>query len=98
MTHSDKVLETQPTKVKCRRCCGSGKILVNESGEYLCGASSSPKLVRAFFGITARSVKASRINAWKKAVGATTIACDQCPRRSGCRIGTGALIKGEQTK
>jgi hypothetical protein len=98
MTHSEKVNETVPTKVKCRRSGGSGKILVNESGEYLCGADGSPKLVKAFFGITASSVKASRINEWKKTVGARTIACDTCPRRSGCRIGTGAVLKGGKTK
>ncbi len=98
MTHSEKVNETVLVKVKCNRCCGSGKILVSESGEYLCGASGSPKLVRAFFGITARGVKASRINEWKKAVGARTTPCDKCPRRRSCNIGTGAVIEGEQTK
>jgi Zn finger protein HypA/HybF involved in hydrogenase expression len=97
-TRTEKAIETVPTKVKCNRCAGSGKILVNESGEYLCGASGSPKLVKAFFGITAPGVKASKINEWKKAVGATTIACDKCPRRRSCNIGTGALIKGDKTK
>jgi RecJ-like exonuclease len=98
MTHPEKVNETVPTKVKCTRCRGSGKILVTESGEYLCGASGSPKLVKAFFGITARGVKASKINQWKKAVGARTTPCDKCPRRRSCNIGTGAVIKGEQAK
>jgi RecJ-like exonuclease len=98
MTHSEKVNETVLVKVQCNRCAGSGKILVTESGEYLCGASGSPKLVKAFFGITAPSVKASKINEWKQAVGATTIACDKCPRRRSCNIGTGALIKGDKTK
>jgi hypothetical protein len=98
MTHSDKAIESVPVKVKCRRCCGSGKILVNKNGEYLCGADGSPKLVKAFFGCTASSVKASRINEWKQAVGARTIACDKCPRRRSCNIGTGALIKGDKTK
>jgi RecJ-like exonuclease len=100
-THSEKVNETVPAKVQCTRCRGSGKILVNKNGEYLCGASGSPKLVRAFFGITAPCVKASKINEWKKAVGATTIACDKCPRRRSCNIGTGVAIKmieGENKK
>jgi RecJ-like exonuclease len=97
-TRTDKAIETIPTKVKCNRCAGSGKILVNKNGKYLCAADGSPKLVKAFFGITASSVKASRINEWKQAVGARTIACDKCPRRRSCNIGTGAVIKGEQTK
>jgi RecJ-like exonuclease len=89
MTHSEKVNETVLAKVKCRRCAGSGKILVNKNGEYLCGASGSPKLVKAFFGITERSVKASQINRWKRAVGARTSPCDKCPRRKNYNIGTG---------
>jgi RecJ-like exonuclease len=97
-TRTDKAIETVLVKVKCNRCAGSGKILVNKNGKYLCAADGSPKLVKAFFGITARGVKASRINEWKKAVGATTIACDQCPRRRSCNIGTGAVIKGDKQK
>jgi RecJ-like exonuclease len=97
-TRTEKAIETVPTKVKCNRCAGSGKILVNKNAEFLCAADGSPKLVKAFFGITARGVKASRINEWKKAVGARTIACDTCPRRSSFNIGTGAVIEGEKTK
>ncbi len=98
MTHSEKVKEIVPTKVKCNRCCGSGKILVNKNGEYLCAADGSPKLVKAFFGIAAPRVKASKINQWKKAVGARTAPCDKCPRRRSCNIGTGVAIGGDKQK